>query len=159
MSLGGHLRRVPLRENNCNTKQLSGRFSGSHPASRLLPIFSDSGTFAFRICPQQRTSDAHSGATTTDFHRVPVCLFGPKSGQTAKIFTTSQRAITLYTFYKRHFHIASKKFKLLKTGLMRFPITSFISHSLASSQREEFFSHKLTAAAAFLHYSAIRFAH
>src|SRR4030042_804930 len=108
MSLRGHLRRVPSRENNCNTKQLSGRFSGSHPASRLLPIFSDSGTFAFRICPQQRTSDAHSGATTTDFHRVPVCLFDPKPGRTVKLLSTSQRAIILYTFYKRHFPIASE---------------------------------------------------
>jgi len=42
----------------------------------------------------------------------PFRLFDPKPGRTAKLFSTSQRAITLNIFYNRHKRIARKKLKL-----------------------------------------------
>jgi hypothetical protein len=61
-----------------------------------FPSLKDSGTIAFRTCPLKRTSDAHSGATATDFHRVPVLLIRPGIGPNRKAFySVSQRATTL----------------------------------------------------------------
>jgi len=97
------------REQQKRDIKLFGRFSGSHPASRPLPIFTDSGTIAFRICPQQqRTTDAHSGATTTDFHRVPILLIQPEVGPNRKASFQILKE-RLHVFYKLGNRIASKK--------------------------------------------------
>jgi hypothetical protein len=92
----GHLRRVPLRENNLirNISFPAGFLTRILPQGPF-PSLIDSGTIAFRTCPRKRTSDAHSGATATDFHRVPFLLIRPEVGPNRKAFySISQRATT-----------------------------------------------------------------
>lgn len=55
-----------------------GRFSDSYPTAKTLPIHNvDSGTLSggFVESKEPSAADTHSGATVTDFHRVPVLTY------------------------------------------------------------------------------------
>jgi hypothetical protein len=93
----------------------------------------DSGTIAFRICPLKRTSDAHSGATATDFHRVPffahLALIRAKPQSFLFNFSKSDYTSIIYRNPRQ---IASKKFLLFRSNPVQLVITSFILHGLTA---------------------------
>jgi hypothetical protein len=92
----------------------------------------DSGTIAFRTCPRQRTSDAHSGATATDFHRVPVFAHLARiRAKPQSFFWNSQRATTLWSFTEIAVLLQGKNYIIPKQPV-QFVITPFILNGLAS---------------------------
>lgn len=112
---GYHLRRVPLRENNfIRDTSFSAGFLACILPQDPFPSLTDSGTIIPGTCLFEQAANTYSGATTTDFHRVPFSHIRPEVGPNRKASCKILKERQLYLFYISALLTARKKLNIIQ---------------------------------------------